>query len=99
MSSRLEVYQLIMYSTSTSPGDTIPLSIIKQLKPIMAPFYCSIVNYSLYGSTFPSVFKHAEITPLLKKANFNKLYYYRPISQMPLLSKIIENISRQIIDY
>ena len=98
----MEVYQLITSSTSTSPSDSIRISLIKKLAPILAPYYCSIVNFSLYSSIFPDVFKHAEITPLLKKTNLdcNKLYNYRPISQLPLLSKIIEKIvSRQIIEY
>ena len=102
MTSTMEVYQLITSSTSTSPSDSIPISLIKKRAPILAPYYCSIVNFSLYSSIFPDVFKHAEITPLLKKTNLdcNKLSNYRPISQLPLLSKIIEKIvSRQIIEY
>ena len=103
MTSTMEVYQLITSLTSTSPSDSIPISLIKKLAPILAPYYCSIVNFSLYSSIFPDVFKHAEITPLLKKKtnlDCNKLSNYRPISQLPLLSKIIEKIvCRQIIEY
>ena len=78
MTSTMEVYQLITTSTSTSPSDSIPISLIKKLAPILAPYYCSIVNFSLYSSIFPDIFKHAEITPLLKKTNLdcNKLSNY-----------------------
>ena len=47
MTSTMEVYQLITSSTSTSPSDSIPISLIKKLAPILAPYYCFIVNFSL----------------------------------------------------
>ena len=38
--------------------------------------------------------KHANITPLLTKENLNKeiLKNYRPVSNLPFLSKVMENI-------
>ena len=43
---------------------------------------------------FPSNLKHANITPLLKKKNLDKeiLKNYRPVSNLPFLSKVIEKI-------
>ena len=66
------------------------------------PHYCSIVNFSLYTSNFPTIFKHALVTPLLKKSNLDcsNLSNYRPISKLPMLSKIIEKVvSKQIREY
>ena len=66
------------------------------------PHYCSIVNFSLYTSNFPTIFKHALVTTLLKKSNLDcsNLSNYRPISKLPMLSKIIEKVvSKQIREY
>ena len=42
----------------------------------------------------PTVFKHALVKPLLKKANLdpNCLRNYRLVSNMPFLSKVLEGI-------
>ena len=60
MTSTMEVYQLITSSTSTSPSDSIPISLIKKLAPILAPYYCSIVNFLFtapYFLTFLNMMK------------------------------------------
>ena len=102
MVSDSEIYDLIMSSSSTSPNDILPLSLIKKLSYTLVPHYCSIVNFSLYTSNFPTIFKHALVTPLLKKSNLDcsNLSNYRPISKLPMLSKIIEKVvSKQIREY
>ena len=88
-----------MSSSSTSPNDILPFSIIKKLSYTLVPYYSTIVNFSLYTSNFPTIFKHALVTPLLKKSNLDcsNLSNYRPISKLPMLSKIIEKfVSIQI---
>ena len=47
-------------------------------------------------------FKHAIVTPLLKKSNLdpNVLKHYRPVSNLPFLSKILERVVlRQLLDH
>ena len=53
-----------------------------------------IVNLSLETSIFPSQFKSAVVKPLLKKATLDSenLKNYRPVSNLPFVSKIIEKI-------
>ncbi len=53
-----------------------------------------VVNSSLLSGTFPNSMKTAVVKPLLKKYNLDKtiLSNYRPISNLPFISKIIENI-------
>ena len=63
---------------------------------------CNIISYSLNSGTVPSIFKQAIITPILKKPSLDpdSLLNYRPISQLPLVSKILERVvSRQLISY
>ena len=99
---RFGIYDLIISSSSTSPNDILPLSLIKKLSYILEPNYCSIVNFSLYTSNFFTIFKHALVTPLLKKSNLecSNVSHYRHISKLPMLNKIIEKVvSKQIIEY
>ena len=53
-----------------------------------------IVNKSLSCGVVPQCFKHALAKPLLKKANLdpNCLTNYRPVSNLPFLSKVLERI-------
>ena len=52
------------------------------------------VNKSLSCGVVPQCFKHALVKPLLKKANLdpNCLSNYRPVSNLPFLSKVLERI-------
>ena len=50
----------------------------------------SIVNYSLLNSTFPDRMKVAQVVPLHKKNSTLEKGNYRPVSVLPVLSKIFE---------
>ena len=71
MVSDSEIYDLIMSSSSTSPNDILPRSLIKKLSYILVPHYCSIISFSLYTYNCPTIFKHVLVTPLLKKSNLD----------------------------
>jgi len=74
--------------------DPIPTSLLKQCVHILAPTITNIVNLSLSTGDFPSVFKRAIVTPLLKKPSLDKesLSNYRPISNLSFLSKLTERV-------
>ena len=52
------------------------------------------MNCSLQTGVFPTSFKTAVVKPLLKKSNLdhNILNNYRPVSNLPFLSKILEKL-------
>jgi hypothetical protein len=56
-----------------------------------------IVNTSLSSGTVPSSLKKAVVRPLLNKANLDKevLKNYRPVSNLPYISKILEKVVDQ----
>ena len=58
------------------------------------PTLLKIINTSLATSTVPKSFKQASISPLLKKPSLdrNVLKNYRPVSNLPFLSKILEKV-------
>ena len=50
------------------------------------------INKCLSSSTFPDEFKIAEIIPVYKKQDVNDKTNYRPISLLPIISKIFEKV-------
>jgi hypothetical protein len=77
--------------------DPIPTSLLKKCILVLAPVLTSIINLSLSSSMFPQTFKHAIVTPLLKKPALDKesLSNYRPISNLSYVSKLTERIVLQ----
>ena len=49
-----------------------------------------IFNQSISQGIFPSMFKTAKVTPIFKKGSKSDKNNYRPISILPILSKVLE---------
>ena len=61
-----------------------------------------IINSSITAGCFPTPWKHAIVSPLLKTSVLDKSVpaNYRPVSNLTFLSKLLERaLHRQIIDY
>ncbi|KAK7092145.1 hypothetical protein V1264_009742 [Littorina saxatilis] len=89
------VRKLIVKSAKTSCDlDPLPTPLLCDHLDILLPTITRILNESLSTGTVPSDFKKAVIKPLLKKSSLdpNVLKNYRPISNLPFLSKILEKI-------
>ena len=58
----------------------------------MTPDLLEIVNMSLLSGVFPQAMKTAVVKPLMKKKNLDTsvMDNYKPISNLAILSKIIE---------
>ena len=69
--------------------DTINTTVIKQILPALT----HIINISLKKSIFPSPWKHAKVTPLLKKNCPLEQSNYRPISNLNICSKVLERVA------
>jgi hypothetical protein len=67
---------------------------------VLLPTLTQIVNLSIQSSTVPSSLKTATVTPLLKKAQLDseELKNYRPVSNLPYISKVIEKVIVQQVD-
>ena len=58
------------------------------------------MNYSFHTGTFARACKIAEVTPVLKSGNSEDTRNNRPISLLPILSKISEQLAYgQFVDY
>uniref|UniRef100_A0A0A9YGB1 Putative RNA-directed DNA polymerase from transposon BS n=1 Tax=Lygus hesperus TaxID=30085 RepID=A0A0A9YGB1_LYGHE len=59
-----------------------------------------LVNESFESGIFPSILKVAEVIPLFKKGSCSDIENHRPISKLPVFSKIIEKAMKiQICDF
>jgi len=66
----------------------------RHYKALLVPTVTNIVNLSLSSGNFHHTLKESVISPLFKKPTLDKdeLSNYRPISNLSLLSKIIERV-------
>ena len=75
-------------------SDPIPTFILKQCADLLSPVLAYMVNKSFDESNIPSNLKHAIVTSVIKDKNGNQDKYqnYCPVSNLPLVSKLLENI-------
>ena len=93
-----KIHELIVKSpTKSCMLDPVPTSFVKQYLIDLVPLITVIVNASLSTGTVPEQFKQAVVIPLLKKPGLdrNVLKNYRPILNLPFLSKILEKVVLQ----
>ena len=78
--------------TSTCILDPIPSHLVIACLPVLSPLITTIINSSLSTGHVPPDLKLAAITPILKKPGLDPdtPANYRPISNLPFLSKILE---------
>ena len=71
--------------------DIIPTSILKQILDACLPAITQIVNLSLTNGELCEDWKAAVVKPLLKKPGLDLISKnYRPISNLPFISKLVE---------
>lgn len=88
-----EVYKnLLSIKTKAVGSDKIGINLILQLCPEIVPLLVHIVNFCLEKNVFPSQWKIAEVIPLPKCKEVGDLKDLRPISILPVLSKLLEKI-------
>ena len=80
--------------------DMLPSKILKLGCNILCLPICYLVNMSFKLCNFPNVLKCAEISPIYKKGNNMDVSNYRPVSILPIMSKIYEKeMVRQLSSY
>ena len=71
--------------------DQIPAKFLRDGAEVLALPLRNIINLSIKLSTFPEECKIAKLKPIFKKGARTDPQNYRPVSLLPLVSKIIEN--------
>ena len=86
--------------TTSVGSDNIPLKFVKDALYVIAVYLTCIVNTSIVTGVFPNAWKHAIIVPIFKNGDPENVNDYRPISILPVISKILEKIvANQLINY
>ena len=87
--------------TNKAPGfDKVPISVVKDCLEHVLPTLTGLINHSFSSSVFPRAWKKGEVVPHPKEGDHEVANNNRPISLLPVLSKVAERIAmRQFNDY
>ena len=81
-------------------GDDLTTSMIKDSANSIAPILSHVINLSLNTGTFPNAWKIAKVAPIYKSGPINDPENYRPISVLPVVSKVIERaVKTQLMEF
>ena len=76
--------------TKATGSDGIPARLLKETSEVIAPSLCCLFNKSLNTGTLPDEWKLANVVPVHKKGTAEYTENYRPISLLPIVSKVLE---------
>jgi hypothetical protein len=89
-----DIYKLIknLKNTYSSGYDDIRTDVIKKTADYIVAPLTHIINLSLVQGHYPSALKRSVVRPLHKKGARDEKGNYRPITLIPILSKIFEKV-------
>ena len=70
--------------------NAISVKLLKENHEVIAPMLCELINLSFSTGLFPNCLKCSIITPIFKNGDHNLVSNFRPISILPIISKIFE---------
>ena len=81
-------------------ADKISVKLLKLTKNTIVEPITKLINHSIKTCTFPNGFKRAQVSHLFKKDDAMTKSNYRPVSLLPITSKIFEKVlSSQLSEY
>jgi len=72
--------------------DLLSNAMLKKEKVIFASLLKQLINDTIAEGVFPDALKIAKVIPIFKKGDRANLNNYRPISLLPVFSKIVEKV-------
>ena len=90
----IETFEMIQIIKDLNPNKSSDISprILKLFIHIIAPLLTILFNNCLRSGIFPNELKIARVIPLYKSGDKSDITNYRPISLLPVLSKIFEKL-------
>ena len=80
--------------------DGIPAIVLKQCAHVLATPLSKLLNLSLKNDYFPDSWKEARVQSAFKKGDHSSPSNYRPISLLPIVSKVFETlVNKSIMHY
>ena len=93
-------YHIKNLKNSKQNLDYISIPILKENADYLSIIFADLINICFQTGTFPKRLKMAVVLPLFKKGDREILSNWRPISQLPPLSKLIEKcLKSRILSY
>ena len=86
-----DIISILNPSKSVGPN-SMPIRLLKVIGSSISPLLALLVNQSFQSGTFPNKLKIARVISLFKKGNPELPSNYRPISLLPIFSKIFEKL-------
>ena len=84
-------HELSKLKSSKATGlDKIPAKLLKDASSVIAKPITYLINLTISSGEIPSQWKEAKVTPIFKAGKKVDENNYRPISVLPLVSKIME---------
>ena len=84
--------QNIISDLDNGKASDIPITVIKKSSHIISPTLEHLYNNCMRNGVFPNELKVGNISPIYKNGNEEHLENYRPVSTLPIFSKIFEKI-------
>ena len=90
----------IISELANGKASDIPVLVLKRCHKVLSPILSKFFNSFMNSGTFPELLKVGQISPIFKKGNPQLLDNYRPVSTLPMLSKLFEKIIyRRLYDF
>jgi len=86
----IELVSSLITSLDTRKATGISSQFIRT-SPYMARLVTVLINKCIESSVVPRQWKQANVTPVPKHKNCTTLLHFRPISLLPVLSKVFEH--------
>jgi len=92
--NRVELIKIIksLQNKNSSGFDNLSNRMLKREPHLFADILCPLINSSLDEGFFPDCLKIANVIPIYKKGDKTNLNNYRPISLLPVVSKVFEKV-------
>ena len=86
-----EIEELVKNFQNDKASD-IPILVLKKCTKYISYHIAGFLNKFMEDGCFPSILKTGKITPIYKKDDPQKLNNYRPVTVIPIFSKIYEKV-------
>ena len=84
---------------ATQITDT-PVKVLKENADIFSVYICDFLNETIRNGKFPAILKNGDVAAIFKKGFKGSKENYRPVSILPIISKIFEKIiSKEITNF
>ena len=77
-------------ATKASGPDGVSIRMLKHTATSIAPSLAKLFNISIKLGRFPTCWKTSSVVPVPKSSKHNEVANYRPISLLPVVSKLLE---------